>query len=86
MSDSLEILSTAGPPPCHIQWMKKGSERINVTISALTESALAALALENLQCLLPQLASKRHGQSKMQAFCPALRFCLLSPKTERTGK
>lgn len=37
---------------------------MNVTVSAVTESALAALALGNLQHLLPQLASKRHGRRK----------------------
>lgn len=64
MSNHSETLSTAELSPCHIQWMNKGAGRMNVTVSAITESALLALALGNLQCLLLQLLSKRHGWDK----------------------
>lgn len=79
MSNHLETSSTAELSPCHIQWM-------NVTVSAITESALSALALGNLQCLLPQPVSKRHGWDKRRckAFSIALHFCFLVPKPERT--
>lgn len=71
VSDHLETLSTAGLPPRHVEQMNKDAERMNVTVSAVTESASAAPALGNLQRLLPQLASKRHGRGK--------RRCRLSP-------
>lgn len=44
----LETQSTAGAPPCHIERMNIDAERMNVTVPALTESVLAALALGNL--------------------------------------
>lgn len=60
----LETRSTAGAPPCPIERMNKDAERMHVTVSALKESVSVSLSLGNLQHLLPQLASKRHGQSE----------------------
>lgn len=56
--------STIGAPSCHIEQKNKDAERMHVTVFALTENVLVALALGNFPRLPPQLASKRHGWGK----------------------